>query len=121
MLSDVFASAGFSFLQSSETSSGALLAPHLDYKNGNFHADHLHPSAFFRKRRLAASGIKGTEFEFEEEDHWNSIINLSYLDANENQSKQDKPLADWVTYEAKRQKVSRQKFGDDHLLPDPEY
>ncbi len=100
----------------------ALLAPHLDYKNSNFHVDHLHPSASFRRRRLTAAGIQDAEVEFyKEEDNWNSILNLSYLDANENQSKQDKPLADWVAYEAKKQKVSPKKFCDDHLLPDPEY
>lgn len=100
----------------------ALLAPHLDYKNTNFHVDHLHPSESFRRRRLAASGIQAAEVEFyENESKWNSILNLAYLDANENKSKQDKPLDEWVAYEAKRQRVTQSKFCDDHLLPDPEY
>ena len=51
-------------------------------------------------------------------DNWNSILNLSHLDANENQSKTDTPLAKWTEEEAKRQKVSPSKFCSDHLLPE---
>ena len=97
----------------------ALLAPHLDYRNGNFHADHLHPASSFRKRSLTASGVQPSElFFYQDTDNWNSILNLSHLDANENQSKTDTPLAKWAEKEAKRQKVSPSKFCSDHLLPE---
>ena len=96
----------------------ALLAPHLDYKNGNFHADHLHPASAFKRRKLTAANIPTGELSFyEDEKNWNSILNLSHLDANENQSKQSTPLDEWVQTQADRQKVSLAKFCDDHLLP----
>jgi hypothetical protein len=100
----------------------ALLAPHLDYKNGNFHVDHLHPSAAFRQGRLTTAGIQESDLDFyEDDDNWDTILNLSYLDGPENQSKQDKPLAEWVACEAKRQNISQSKFCQDHLLPDPKW
>ena len=98
----------------------ALLAPKLDYKNGNFHADHLHPESSFGKRRLTSAGVPldGLVF-YEDAKNWNSVLNLSHLDANENKSKQDRALSSWVTEEAKRQNVSAEKFCADHLLPAP--
>ena len=74
----------------------ALLAPNLDYKNGNFHADHLHPAAAFERRsRLTAAGVQATDIPFyQDEKNWNSILNLAHLDANENMSKQDFRVGD---------------------------
>ena len=96
----------------------ALLAPNLDYRNGNFHKDHLQPSSAFKKRQLIAAGVSdGTLAFYHNPKNWNSILNLSYLDANENMSKQDTSLLDWASSEAQRQKVSMTKFCDDHLLP----
>jgi hypothetical protein len=40
------------------------------------------------------------------------------LDANENQSKQTTPLADWVKREAKRLNVSEKEFCVNRQLPD---
>lgn len=98
----------------------ALLSPNLDYKNGNFHADHLHPASAFRKRLFAKAGAQPDDIAFyEDAKNWNSILNLGHLDANENQSKQDKSLEDWVAQEAVRQNISPVKFCADHLLPDP--
>jgi len=75
----------------------ALLYPHLDYRNNDFHKDHLHPISGFNAKEIA-------KMEFSEEvnarfldPQWhNSIINLQMLDSNENMSKQDKNLADWI-------------------------
>lgn len=98
----------------------ALLSPNLDYKNGNFHADHLHPASAFRKRSLASAGIPEADIAFyEDTKNWNSVLNLAHLDANENQSKQDASLVDWTKEEAEHQKISMEKFCTDHLLPDP--
>ena len=35
----------------------ALLYPHLDYKNGDFHKDHIHPKSRFTKSNLKKAGI----------------------------------------------------------------
>jgi hypothetical protein len=67
------------------------------------------------------SGIENTDFEFyEDEGNWNSILNLAFLDANENKSKQAKQLSEWVAFESERQGISEKKFCNDHLLPDGE-
>lgn len=97
----------------------ALLAPNLDYKNGDFHMDHLHPASSFRTRRdLERRGIAESDLDFyRDERNWNSILNLRNLDSNENKSKQDTPLVDWVKAEAARQKVTPLKFCLDRDLP----
>jgi hypothetical protein len=96
-----------------------LLAPNLDYKNGDFHMDHLHPASSFRtKRGLSKLGVSDKEMNFfRDEGNWNSILNLRHLDSNENKSKQDKPLAEWVKAEAARQKAPLEKFCVDRDLP----
>lgn len=96
----------------------ALLAPNLDYRNGNFHKDHLHPASGFKKKPLVAAEISDENLKFyQDPTHWNSILNLSYLDASENQSKQNMPLAKWVFNESQKQGVSETKFCEDHLFP----
>lgn len=99
----------------------ALLAPELDYKNGNFHRDHLHPSSKFKPRALAAAGVSDGDLPFYRDDrNWNSILNLRHLDANENKSKQNSDLSDWASKEAERQEISVAKFCTDHQLPNTE-
>lgn len=99
----------------------ALLAPNLDYKNGSVHKDHLHPaSAFRRKSGLVSAGVQPEDIDFyRDARNWNSILNLRFLDANENQSKQDSSLAEWVTTEAERQQISEAKFCSDRQIPAP--
>ena len=87
----------------------AMLYPDLDYRNNNFHQDHLHP----------ASAYNDLEEKDKEKNGWqvyNSILNLQMLDANENESKNAKPLEKWVS-EQTRNKDMR-KFMEDHLIPD---
>lgn len=88
----------------------ALLYPNLDYKNNNFHKDHLHPVASYAQ---LSDEIK-EKYSFEV---YNSILNLQMLDANENESKNDKPLKKWVdSYNfAEGQK---KQFLDAHVIPD---
>src|SRR5579883_55337 len=96
----------------------ALLSPTLDYRNGNFHKDHLHPASAFRKKQILAAGVAdGDRAFYQDTSNWNSILNLSHLDGNENKAKQDKALLDWASAEAKQQKVTMTKFCNDHLLP----
>lgn len=58
----------------------ALLYPDMDYKNNNFHQDHLHPATIY-------NGITDKEKEIYGWRVYNSILNLQMLDANENMSK----------------------------------
>jgi uncharacterized protein with ParB-like and HNH nuclease domain len=97
----------------------ALLAPNLDYRNGDFHKDHLHPASKFRTRRgLQNIGVSDDNLDFYRDEHnWNSILNLRHLDSNENKSKQDTALDAWVQSESARQKTTVEKFCVDRDLP----
>lgn len=97
----------------------ALLAPNLDYRNGDFHKDHLHPASKFRTRRvLQDMGVSEADLDFyRDERNWNSILNLRHLDSNENKAKQDAPLNSWVQTESTRQHTSIEKFCVERDLP----
>jgi uncharacterized protein with ParB-like and HNH nuclease domain len=87
----------------------ALLFPNLDYKNNDFHKDHLHPAAKF----------KDLSEDLQEKYGWhtyNSLKNLQMLDANENMSKNNKDLARWVNEETKSKE--RISFLENHHIPD---
>jgi hypothetical protein len=86
----------------------ALLYPDLDYKNNNFHQDHLHPEAHYDKLSQRNKDEYGWEV-------YNSILNLQMLDSNENMSKQDLALKKWVEKETKNSDLKR--FLDAHLIP----
>lgn len=78
----------------------ALLFPNLDYKNNDFHKDHLHPISSFAPKNIASLDIPESNLEFFTVPEWyNSIINLQMLDSNENMSKQDKSLQEWFEKE----------------------
>ena len=87
----------------------ALLYPNLDYKNNNFHKDHLHPED--RYEELPDDVKSKCSFKV-----YNSIKNLQMLDANENESKGKKLLKDWVDQETTPD--TRKLFLDNHLIPD---
>lgn len=87
----------------------SLLYPNLDYKNHNFHKDHLHPKNSYG---LLSDDLK-EKYSFE---IYNSILNLQMLGANENSSKNDKELEEWVNQET--QTKNRQEFLSNHLIPD---
>ena len=76
----------------------ALLFPHLDYKNRDFHLDHCHPISHFNEKKLKAQGILNEEnrIYFIDMDYSNSVVNLQMLDGNENESKGSKDLKLWV-------------------------
>ena len=75
----------------------AVLYPNLDYQNGDFHKDHIFAESLFTKKKLKGYGLTDDQiiFYLNPENH-NSILNLQFLDSNENKSKQDTPLKDWV-------------------------
>lgn|SRR5574344_41508 len=88
----------------------AMLYPNLDYRNNNFHKDHLHPDD--RYSELPKKLQEKYPYSM-----YNSIVNLQMLDANENESKGKKPLKDWVKEELKKTN-NRVQFFESHLIPD---
>ena len=90
----------------------AMLYPNLDYRNNNFHQDHIHPANSYENLKQEDKERYGWEV-------YNSILNLQMLDANENESKNDMPLNDWVKIQTKN--VERTKFLETHLIPDVDF
>ncbi|MBC6721029.1 DUF262 domain-containing protein [Treponema sp. Marseille-Q4130] len=88
----------------------AMLYPNLDYKNNNFHKDHMHPDD--RYDELSQELQEKYPYRM-----YNSIVNLQMLDANENESKGKKALDKWVEEELK-QTNNRKQFYEAHLIPD---
>lgn len=88
----------------------ALLYPNLDYKNNNFHKDHLHPASHFESITQEDKDIHGWY-------SYNSIRNLQMLDANENMSKGNMLLESWVDHEVTDRELNREKFLMDHYIP----
>lgn len=86
----------------------ALLYPNLDYKNNNFHKDHMHPANKFVE-------ITAEDKEKYGWTTYNSILNLQMLDANQNKSKQDKDLTTWVNSQVENK--DKASFLDCHLIP----
>ena len=87
----------------------ALLYPNLDYKNNNFHKDHLHPDDRYDE---LPDDVK-LQYSYKV---YNSIRNLQMLDANENESKGKMFLNDWV--EQQTNQDTRKSFLENHLIPD---
>lgn len=87
----------------------ALLYPTLDYKNNDFHKDHIHPVDLYD---TMSEELK-EKYSF---NVYNSILNLQMLDTNENQSKSNKPLADWVNEQTTAD--TRETFLRNHIIPD---
>ncbi|HEF9980433.1 TPA: DUF262 domain-containing protein [Campylobacter coli] len=89
----------------------SLLYPNLDYKNNNFHKDHLHPeSAYKEYEKLYKATDNCISFNI-----YDSLPNLQMLDANENKSKNNKPLEQWVNEKCNG---NRKEFLEKHLIPD---
>ncbi len=87
----------------------SLLYPNLDYKNNNFHKDHLHPATIYEDLSDSLKEKYGWTT-------YNSLKNLQMLDANENMSKNADKLAKWVDKEI----LSKDKstFLLNHHIPD---
>ncbi|MCF9158330.1 DUF262 domain-containing protein, partial [Vibrio parahaemolyticus] len=89
----------------------ALLYPNLDYKNNNFHKDHLHPESSFDSLSQESKDQYGWYT-------YNSLRNLQMLDANENMSKNDKSLEAWVQSEIEKTGITKEQFLFSHHIPD---
>ncbi len=78
----------------------AILYPHLDYKNNDFHKDHIHPKSCFNQSYLKKMKISTDKSkDYTDKKIYDGILNLQLLDLNQNTSKQDKTLAQWVKTE----------------------
>lgn len=80
----------------------SLIYSHLDYRN-SFHKDHIHPYA-----QCSEAGLDWNLYD--------TILNLQMLDANENMSKNCKPLAEWIEQETSEE--TRDSFLKSHFIPD---
>ena len=90
----------------------SLLYPNLDYNNNNFHKDHLFPISKFNKKEINNNiNIKDKDF-YLNSDNNNSILNLQLLDGNENSSKNNKDLKQWVD-----ERKEETNFFQNHLIP----
>lgn len=88
----------------------SLLYPDLDYKNNNFHKDHLHPvKAYDNLPEPIKARIPYKVY--------NSIINLQMLDKNENESKGEMPLEKWVDKMCPNE-TNKDVFLKSHIIPD---
>ena len=88
----------------------ALLYPDLDYKNNNFHKDHLHPESKYNK----LSDNDKTKYGWQT---YNSLKNLQLLDANENMSKNSSDLGVWIEKETLNNRKEKIHFLDSHHIP----
>lgn len=87
----------------------SLLYPHLDYKNNDFHKDHIHAENLYQ---FLPEDLK-QKYPFKV---YNSILNLQMLDKNENESKGQKALEEWVSLQCPHPD-SREGFLRTHLIP----
>lgn len=96
----------------------AVLYPYLDYRNGDFHKDHIFAESYFTKKRLRSLGIDDGQLEFYlNPENYNSVLNLQLLSGNENESKRDAELGDWVRKESKSKGLTEKEFCERQLLP----
>lgn len=91
----------------------AMLYPNLDYRNNNFHQDHLHPASAYDMLKDEDKNQYGWAT-------YNSILNLQMLDANENESKNAMPLKEWVKQQTEDKGIDKKSFLQSHLIPDTE-
>lgn len=97
----------------------AILYPNLDFKNGDFHKDHIFPESIFTRKKLAKLGIPDQEISYYlDRNNYNSICNLQLLDGNENMAKKDTDLKKWVHNETNNCKLTQQQFCARHLIPE---
>ena len=78
-------------------------------RNNNFHKDHIHSAFEF-------DNLEDSDKESYGWHTYNSIYNLQMLDANENMSKSNMNLLNWVEKETNEN--NRIHFLNTHLIPD---
>lgn len=95
----------------------SFLYPNLDYKNNNFHKDHLHPTNSYKEYEKIGKIKKSKDqnYNYLAFEVYDSLPNLQMYDANKNMSKNDKSLEQWVQESCGN---DRKGFLAKHLIPD---
>lgn len=95
----------------------SFLYPNLDYKNNNFHKDHLHPVNSYKEYKKIGEEkhSKMPDYQYWAFEVYDSLPNLQMYDANKNMSKNDKSLEQWVNENCGNDKKG---FLEKHLIPD---
>lgn len=89
----------------------SILYPNLDYSNPSaFHMDHIYAKNLYGQ---LPQEVK----DHYSEKQYNSIINLQMLDSNENCSKNDKELEQWIEERCNALNINRVSFLEQHLIP----
>ena len=90
----------------------SLLFNFLDTKNHDFHKDHLHPISKYKDYE---NYTKSQNIDCLEYNIYDSLPNLQLLDSNENMSKRDRNLKEWVE---ELHKNDKSEFMKKYLIPD---
>ena len=74
----------------------ALIYSHFDFGNQVYHKDHLHPAAYFYNLKKDGS-MTDEEYNFyKDSENWDTMPNLQLLNGTLNESKNARPLEEWV-------------------------
>ena len=74
----------------------ALIYSHFDFGNQVYHKDHLHPAAYFCNLKKDGS-MTDEEYKFyKDSENWDTMPNLQLLNGPLNESKNARPLEEWV-------------------------
>lgn len=93
----------------------SMLFTNLDTKN-IFHKDHLHPVSSYKEYEKA---MKSKNIEYLDFSVYDSLPNLQLLDANENMSKNNKSLKEWVEAECNgKDDIFKNNFLNSKFIPD---
>lgn len=79
----------------------SLLYPNLKYSQKGFHQDHMHPYTGFEESKIKGLVLPdGSVIDDTTKEDWrrrrNTLANLQLLEGRENESKNAKPLVDWL-------------------------
>lgn len=92
----------------------SLLYPHLKLSQIKFHQDHLHPESSFKYKSLKSLNIPDGKKWKDDKD---KLANLQLLMSNENISKSDKPLIDFLKSMPQNQLSDYKKT---NFIPEPD-
>jgi uncharacterized protein with ParB-like and HNH nuclease domain len=73
----------------------SLLYPDRDWRDNTYHEDHIFPKSSFSSKRLTEQGVPEAAHKSYQR-HFNTIINLQLLTANENLEKNAAPFSGWL-------------------------
>ena len=74
----------------------ALIYSHLPFGDQIYHLDHLHPAAYFENLTKDNSMSEEDYAFYKDRENWDTIPNLQMLNDIKNESKNAKPLVEWI-------------------------